>query len=106
MADDHAQGRWYELLSPTQVLTGDNEKAVPKTTTEDATTKHHNEGSSGSLDQDIDETVSHNCTDSDEEEEQSVQVSVSYFGISSQHNLFFDNFVSRNCPTAANHAQW
>lgn len=92
-----AQGRWDELISPTQVLTDDNQEVMPKTTTtmepnhqspsqrctlcqQHTENNLHNEESS-TMDQDTDEADSQQGSSSDDEEEQSMQVSFSYSSI-------------------------
>ena len=98
MADDtgstktpsqYAQGRWYELLSPTQVLTSDNEEAATKTKTSTRvkrTKKCYGNRKAQRQRRKL-RTVSQRSTSDDEEEQQSMQVGFSSFSISIDNNF-------------------
>ena len=101
--DQDAQGRWHELLSPTQVLTDENveppaeqnrevQSQPCKLCQEHAKNNVHDEGSS-SMDQDTNEADSQQRTGSEEEEEQSMQVGFSCFAVRVHPSLISRHFL-------------
>lgn len=57
MSSQDAQGRWYELLSPSQVLTGENEKQLSNEDMNDTASQ----GSMGNEEEEVEQSMQVSC---------------------------------------------